>query len=272
MTNETQPNAVVEAYSENADDYDSPENLASCWGRVTRDAVDLVRVPPSARVIADVGCGTGRELLEIASRVPPEVELVGVEPAPKMREIATRRTAQLPNVRILSGQFEHLPLESSSVDYLYSILAFHWATDVDVAVAELKRVLAGDAAMDLYFIGRQNGREFIERTTPVFFKYLPPAAMVKAAQLRTQLTLDEARAVFGRAFPARRIAVTDSFTTYYDTLDGHWGWWLRIEGQLLEIPADKRKECDEAVRRALATLETNGVIPYTVHLIHVKLG
>jgi hypothetical protein len=26
--------------------------------------------------------------------------------------------------------------------------------------------------MDLFFIGRSNGREFIEQTTPIFLKYL----------------------------------------------------------------------------------------------------
>ena len=34
-----------------------------------------------------------------------------------------------PNVRIVDGCFESLPLEPHSLDYLYSVLAFHWTTD-----------------------------------------------------------------------------------------------------------------------------------------------
>lgn len=219
----------------------------------------------------DVGCGTGRELAELASISAPTVRFVGVEPAAEMRRIAALRTASRPNVRILDGSFERLPLESKTVDYAYSILAFHWTTDVNRSVAELRRVLKQAGEMDLTFIGRHNGREFIRKTTPVFFKYLSPAALVQAASLRKQLTLEEAMALFRQAFASPGLSVRESYHTYYDTLDGHWSWWVRIEGQLLDIPPDRKAECDGAVRAALSTLATEDGIPYTVHLLHVSL-
>ena len=37
------------------------------------------------------------------------------------------------------------------------------------------------------------------------------------------------------------------------------------------VPPDVRAECDRDVRAALATLETPAGIPYTVHLLHVRL-
>jgi ubiquinone/menaquinone biosynthesis C-methylase UbiE len=265
-------NPVVETYSRLATEYDSDPNRASCWGRVTSDVLAQIAIKAARGTVVDVGCGTGRELAHVAATCAPTVEFIGVEPAPKMREVAAARTAGHPNVRILPGSFEQLPLEDESVDYLYSILAFHWTTDLEQALAELRRVLRPDAEMDLFFIGRENGKEFIRATTPVFFQFLSPATMLKAAALRKQLTLGQATELFRAAFPGGRLTVDESFVTYYDTLEGHWGWWVRIEGQFIEIPSETRVECDAAVREALAKLTDDEGIPYTVHLLHVRLG
>lgn len=265
-------NPVVETYSRLAAEYDSAPNRASCWGRVSREVLSQIAVEAAEGTVVDVGCGTGRELAELAAGSAAAVEFIGVEPAPKMREVAAARTVSFPNVRIVPGSFEELPLEDDSVDYLYSILAFHWTTDLERAVSELRRVLRADARMDLFFIGRQNGEEFIRATTPIFFRYLSPATMLRAATLRKQLTLTQTAELFRDAFPGPRLTVDESFVTYRDTLDGHWGWWVRIEGQFLEVPPETRAECDAAVREALSGLEDEAGIPYTVHLLHVRLG
>src|SRR5206468_7054177 len=173
---------------------------ASCWGRVTQHSIGLVELRTTHEVVVDVGCGTGRELAQLASIHPPYIKFIGVEPAPNMREIAAARTARYPNACTIDGRFECLPLETHSVDYLYSILAFHWTTDLRKSVSELARVLRPTGEMDLTFIGRNNGREFIMKTTPVFFKYMTLATMVEAVSLRKQLRLEEATALFREAF------------------------------------------------------------------------
>jgi ubiquinone/menaquinone biosynthesis C-methylase UbiE len=264
-------NPVVETYSRLAREYDDPKNIESCWGRVTQRSLGLVPLDERYRTVADLGCGTGRELARLAAASRGGAQLIGVEPAANMRTRAVARTAQYPNVRIVGGTLEHLPLRTGSIDYLYSILAFHWTTDVAGSVAELARVLKPRGEMDVTFIGRHNGREFIGKTTPVFFKFMTPAAMVKAASLRTQMTLDEATALFSTSFPSPGLRVVESYHTYYDTLEGHWGWWVRIEGQFMDIPPTKRAECERAVRDAIASLATDAGIPYTVHLLHVSL-
>jgi ubiquinone/menaquinone biosynthesis C-methylase UbiE len=262
---------VVDTYSELADVYDDPANFDSCWGRVSEHALGLVAVRDEHRTVVDAGCGTGRQLLHLVSSHRPDVEFIGIEPAANMRKLAAARTAHCANVRVLDGRFESLPLETNSVDYLYSNLAFHWTSDPQKSVAELARVLRPTGEMDLTFIGRHNGREFIDRTSRIFFRYLTLAKMVEAVSLRKQLHVDEARALFQDAFGAAGLTVSESYHTYYDTLDGHWAWWVRIEGQLVNIPPEKRAECDEAVREALATLQTPEGIPYTIHLLHVRL-
>jgi ubiquinone/menaquinone biosynthesis C-methylase UbiE len=264
-------NKIVETYSRLAADYDDPRNLDSCWGRIARLSLDFVKLAERHQSVVDVGCGSGRELVNLARRSAPAVSFVGVEPATGLREIAAARAAELPNVRILEGRFEALPLASRSVDYLYSVLAFHWTTDLKASVAELARVLSAKGDMDLTFIGRHNGREFIRKTSPVFFRYLKPARLIEAAALRKQLSVEEATALFREAFDEPGLSVEESYHTYYDTLEGHWAWWVRIEGQLVDVADDKKAECDAAARAALASLETEQGIPYTVHLLHVRL-
>ena len=34
---------------------------------------------------------------------------------------------------VIEGRFESIPLESASIDYLYSVLAFHWTTDLEAS-------------------------------------------------------------------------------------------------------------------------------------------
>ena len=261
---------VIDTYSRLADQYDDPSNLNSCWGSVARHSLDLVTLEDRHKVVVDVGCGVGRELERLAARHASDVHFIGVEPAANMRAIATARAANYPNVELLDGRFEDLPLESMCADYLYSILAFHWTTDVDASVRELARVLKPTGEMDLTFIGRHNGREFIRATTPVFYKYMGPKMIVEAAQMRKQLTVEEARAAFAKAFEPDRLSVTESYLTYYDTLDGHWAWWVRVESQFVNIPPAVRDECNREVRAALGTLATEKGISYTVHLLHVK--
>jgi ubiquinone/menaquinone biosynthesis C-methylase UbiE len=264
-------NSVIETYSRLANEYDDPENLGSCWGLVSRHSLNLVRLDETHKVVADIGCGVGRELAQLALRYSSGKRFVGVEPAARMRERAIARTAQYPNVRILDGSFENLPLENGSIDYLYSILGFHWTTDLERSASELARVLKPAGEMDLTFIGRNNGREFIQNTTPVFMRYMTPALLVQAALLRKQLTVEAARALFSKAFGPRGLSVSESYHTYYDTLEGHWSWWVRIEGQLVNIPESVRTECDQEVKAAIARLATDKGIPYTVHLLHVRL-
>jgi ubiquinone/menaquinone biosynthesis C-methylase UbiE len=264
-------NPIVETYSRLARQYDDEANLQSCWGRATETALTSLAIKDDYRVVLDVGCGTGRALLRLASGCRPDVHFVGIDPAENMRLLAIERIRHNPAIAILEGGFESIPLTSRSVDYLYSILAFHWVTDLDAALTEISRVLTPTGEMDLFFIGRNNGREFIQRTTQIFLKYMGPARLLDSARLRKQLRKEEAFQLFSRVFRPLELAVEESYQTYYDTLEGHWGWWVRIEGHFMQVPADKREDCNEEVKEALLSLADEHGIPYTIHELHVKL-
>ncbi len=264
-------NPIVETYSRLAEHYDDDPNLHSCWGQAADKALGSIQLKDDYRLILDVGCGTGRALTWLASRARSGVQFVGIDPAESMRNLALRRLQPFRNVQIWDGSFEHIPLETGSVDYLLSIFAFHWTTDPDAAVREVRRVLKPGAEIDLFFIGRDNGREFIQKTTPIFLKYMGPALLLESARMRKQLTKEAAHQLFAKAFSAPELSIDESYQTYYDTLEGHWGWWVRIEGHFMQIPAARKKECDREVKNALQDLVERRGIPYTIHQLHVRL-
>ena len=264
-------NPIIETYSRLAEDYDAAPNLQSCWGRASEKAWALISFADDCKVVLDVGCGTGRALLNFASKGYARTQFIGIEPAKNMRERATARIKDHENVLILDGRFEKIPLPSNSVDYLYSILAFHWTTDLGTSVKEISRVLKPDGTMDLFFIGRNNGREFIRKTTPIFLKYLGPAQLLQSALLRKQLTKDEAFRLFEAEFDSSRLTLEETYEKYYDTLEGHWNWWVRIEGQFVGIAPEARQRCDRELRSAIQSLHGAQGIPYTIHQLHLRL-
>lgn len=264
-------NPIVETYSRLAREYDEEANFLSCWGRASERALSTIRLREHYNLVVDMGCGTGRAIHALASTAQAHTRFIGIDPAENMCRIAAQKAAAQKAVQIRQGAFESIPLETASVDYLYSILAFHWVTDLAASVAEIARVLKPDGEMDLFFIGRDNGREFIQKTSAIFLKYMGPALLLDSARLRKQLTRQAASDLFSKVFESPRLSVQESFTTYYDTLEGHWSWWVRVEGHFVKIPQDKKAACDRDVREALQSLAEPRGIPYTIHELHVKL-
>src|ERR1700751_5623234 len=184
----TANNPIVETYSRLAYEYDDDLNVRSCWGIATNEAFASIIIKEHYDVVVDVGCGTARALARLAAAGRPGMQWIGIDPAENMRKLAVDRTRGLSGVRILDGSFENIPLSSSSVDYLFSIFAFHWTTNLEQSVQELRRVLKPSGEMDLFFIGRNNGREFIRATSPIFLKHMGPALLLQSAGMRKQLT------------------------------------------------------------------------------------
>lgn len=265
---------VFDTYSKMAAKYDDEGNVNSCWWQHTDKNVRAIHLKPTYGVVADLGCGTGAQLFQLVRTVPATVKFVGVEPADAMRQRAVDLNKDLPNVTIKAGAFERIPLDNASVDYMYSINAFHWCADPAKGVAEVKRVMRPGGEMDHYFIGRDIGREFIRATTPIFMKYMGPKRLLEAARMRTQFTKDEAYKFWSERLGKAKVEVDEVYDVYHDTVEGHLGWWVRIEPQLLAIPGGKKEACEREIKAALAALDRGKGVPYTMHQIHVraKLG
>lgn len=107
-----------------------------------RLAADAVEVKPDAAVV-DVGCGTGAALRRLAPRVP-DGTLIGLDPIPRMLEIARERASEDPHghrIDFREAPAEKLPLDDDSADLVFAFDSIdHWR-DRALGLREIRRVL-----------------------------------------------------------------------------------------------------------------------------------
>jgi len=127
----TWTNETADWYAENYGEY--PTN------RIGADAIDFA----DGSTVIDVGCGTGAALRRLAA-THPDLYLIGIDPVPRMVEIARQRLVELqPSVRIdfRLGAAENIPLDDRVADVALAFDSFdHWR-DRDLALLEIRRVL-----------------------------------------------------------------------------------------------------------------------------------
>jgi ubiquinone/menaquinone biosynthesis C-methylase UbiE len=138
----------VRAFDERAAAYESG------WlGKLHRDIADRVAdlaltSSPAPQRILDVGCGTGYLLRRVAARVPEAVELVGIDAAQAMIDVA-RANARDPRLTFSVGVAEQLPLPDTTFDLVVSTTSFdHWR-DQQAGLRECARVMAPGAYLVL---------------------------------------------------------------------------------------------------------------------------
>jgi ubiquinone/menaquinone biosynthesis C-methylase UbiE len=113
--------SVAEAYERSRPDY-------------AADALAWIAARLPLRRVLDLAAGTGkltRQLLAAGA------EVVAVEPGEEMRAVFRR---VLPDVELLPGTAEAIPLDDGSVDVVAVAQAFHWFRTED-ALREMHRVL-----------------------------------------------------------------------------------------------------------------------------------
>jgi ubiquinone/menaquinone biosynthesis C-methylase UbiE len=131
----------VQAFDERAASYESGRH-GQLHQEISDRVVELAlsRVPAARRVL-DVGCGTGYVLRQFAARLPSAGEFLGVDPAPKMIEVA-RAASSDERLNFMRGTAELLPAGESAYDLVVSTTSFdHW-TDQAAGIRECARALA----------------------------------------------------------------------------------------------------------------------------------
>jgi SAM-dependent methyltransferase len=94
--------------------------------------------------VLDHACGAGVDLLLAARRVGPFGRAIGVDITAGMRAVAERAVSEAgldDRVEIRSGSYEHLPVESESVDVVISNGVVNLSPDKRRVFAEVWRVL-----------------------------------------------------------------------------------------------------------------------------------
>lgn len=92
----------------------------------------------SGRDVLDLGCGTGFHLPRWAAQAR---RVYGVEPHPDLVRLAARRTRGLPNVSVLAGTAQRIPLPPASVDVMQARWAYFFGPGCEPGLRELDRVM-----------------------------------------------------------------------------------------------------------------------------------
>lgn len=107
-----------------------------------RLAVEVLELDRDS-VIVDVGCGTGSALRHAASTVTVGT-LIGVDPVPRMIEIARQETALhlgAERIDFREGSAENLPVDDGAADIVLAFDSFdHWQNK-ERGLGEIRRVL-----------------------------------------------------------------------------------------------------------------------------------
>jgi SAM-dependent methyltransferase len=115
------------------------------------DVVAGLALPPGTSVL-DLGCGEGKQSMELAKRFGFSV--TGVDPVRRNIELAEERRESAPELRELLrfhlGEAELIPIEDASVDLVWCREVFVLVADLDTAFAECRRVLRPGGRMLLY--------------------------------------------------------------------------------------------------------------------------
>jgi len=134
--------AIAQSFSQAAVTYDE---VALLQKQVAMRLLDNIKRRPIS-ICLDVGCGTG--LVSSALERCVDQQVVALDIAKGMLDYAkdhrsTQKTAWL------CADFDYLPLQSNSVEMVFSSLAIQWCQDLPGFFRQLGRVLTADG--DIYF-------------------------------------------------------------------------------------------------------------------------
>jgi ArsR family transcriptional regulator len=121
------------------------DEVAQRWEEVRRSLFGeafvlptLLTILPLGRVVADLGCGSGITLSQLA---PVAARVIGVDREEAMLEIAASRNSEYSNVELRQGRLDALPLKEAEVHLTLAMLVLHHVEDVGSAIAEMRRVI-----------------------------------------------------------------------------------------------------------------------------------
>ncbi len=97
--------------------------------------------PKPGEVIADIGCGAGQTVSQLAQLVGPGGQVIGVDIAPLLLSLARQRTEGLSQVRFIACDALRLDLPKQSIDGLFSRFGVMAFADPIAAFSNFRRMM-----------------------------------------------------------------------------------------------------------------------------------
>src|SRR6185503_3942084 len=162
---------IVGVFDRVADSYD---NVGVEWFRpIARGLVDELAVRPGERVL-DLGCGRGAALLPLAKATGPAGQVLGIDLAPRMVELASRTVSALPQVTVRLGDAGDLQLPPSSFEVIASSLVLFFLPDPAASLRRWATLLVPGGRLGVTTFGAPDPRW--PRLDALFAPHLPAEA------------------------------------------------------------------------------------------------
>lgn len=123
-------------------------------------------IEPGRRVL-DLAAGTGKLTRELVAR---GADVIAVEPVPGMRE---QLASSVPDIEVVDGIAERLPVDDASVDVVTVGQGFHWF-DGPAALREIHRVLVPGGAVGLIWNVMDGGIAWVARLQELIHRHRGP--------------------------------------------------------------------------------------------------
>lgn len=216
--------------------------------------LELLALEPGMRAL-DVACGPGTLSARIATSIAPNGEVIGVDLAPGMIELA--RTARIPHASFEVMDMEQLTFPDASFDAAACGHGLQFASDLTRALAEIRRVLKPGARLAASVPVRGLIDPVSAALDEVFDRRLPPAPEAADASAAWEAVSDAARfrgAALAAGFALANVEVIDEEARWHsaeDFVTESASWWscaARLDGVAPETREACLRDAISAVR------------------------
>lgn len=164
---------------------------------ITAWLADTLRIDAQSTVI-DLGAGTGKFTRLVSTLAPA---LIAVEPVAQMGAQLARL---LPDVRLVHGTAESMPLATASANAVVCAQAFHWFS-TQAALAEIHRVLKPDGYLGLVWNVRDESVDWVAAITEIITPYEGDTPRFHTGRWREAFTGEYFSAPDRTCFPYRHV-------------------------------------------------------------------
>jgi len=152
---------------------DRTDSLIDPLGRI---AIERLRLVAGERVV-DVGCGCGQTLLQLAERVGPSGQVLGVDISPPMLAVARDRVAGRPTIALALADAQTYAFAPAAFDAVYSRFGVMFFDDPRAAFRNLHGAARSGARLSFVCWQELAKNPWATRPLEAVMRLLPESAM-----------------------------------------------------------------------------------------------